>query len=41
MGEGQGTYLLYGADCMATFADSPGLCNDLDGDGIAGYPDSG
>lgn len=28
-------------DCLAAFPDSPGLCTDLDGDGIAGYPDSG
>ncbi len=29
------------SDCLATFPDSPGLCLDLDGDGYAGYPDSG
>ena len=40
-GDGEGTYLLDGADCMATFPGSPGLCTDLDGDGYAGYPDSG
>jgi hypothetical protein len=40
-GDGQGVYLLGGAQCMATFPDSPGLCSDLDGDGHAGYPDSG
>jgi hypothetical protein len=33
-------YLIGGGDCMATSPD-PGLCADLDGDGIAGYPDSG
>lgn len=40
-GDGQGVYLEYGGDCMAAFADSPGLCSDLDRDGVAGYPDSG
>ena len=40
-GDGAGTYLLFGADCMADFPDSPGLCSDLNRDGIAGYPDSG
>lgn len=41
-GDGQGTYLVGGGDCMDTFApDSTGLCSDLDGDGYAGYPDSG
>lgn len=40
-GDGTGTYLIGGADCIATFPDSPGLCSDLDGDGHAGYPDSG
>ena len=41
-GDGQGTYLLGGGDCMDTFApESSGLCSDLDGDGRAGYPDSG
>lgn len=29
------------SDCLADFPDSPGLCLDLDGDGYAGYPDSG
>ena len=41
LGTGQGTYLIGGADCLAAFPDSPGLCEDLDGDGYAGYPDSG
>lgn len=40
-GDGVGTYLLLGADCMATFPDAPQLCVDVDQDGIAGYPDSG
>lgn len=40
MSTGQGVYLIGGADCMATSPD-PALCTDLDGDGIAGYPDSG
>lgn len=29
-----------GARCMKEMSDS-GLCSDLDGDGVAGYPDSG
>jgi len=31
------------ADCVATFGaeEGDGLCFDLDGDGVAGYPDSG
>jgi len=30
-------------DCVATFGaeEADGLCFDLDGDGVAGYPDSG
>jgi hypothetical protein len=40
-GDGQGTYLSGGAACMQAFASSPELCSDLDGDGRAGYPDSG
>lgn len=40
-GDGQYTYLEGGGDCMTTFRESPGLCSDLDGDGRAGYPDSG
>ena len=40
-GNGRYTYLKGGGDCMRTFRDSPGLCSDLDGDGEAGYPDSG
>jgi hypothetical protein len=40
-GDGEGTYLIGGADCMAALPDSPELCTDLDGDGVAGYPDSG
>lgn len=39
--DGQGVYLIGGASCMAAFPESPGLCSDLDGDGRAGYPDSG
>lgn len=35
------TYLEGGADCMAALAPSTELCSDLDGDGRAGYPDSG
>lgn len=37
---GQGVYLIGGADCMASLPD-PALCIDLDGDGLAGYPDYG
>lgn len=40
-GDGQGTYLIGGADCIAALPGSPELCADLDGDGVAGYPDSG
>lgn len=40
-GDGAGTYLLFGADCMGSFPDAPELCTDLDQDGTAGYPDSG
>jgi hypothetical protein len=39
--DGQGVYLIGGAACMEAFPDNPGLCSDLDGDGYAGYPDSG
>ena len=38
-GDGQGTYLIGGAACMANAPD-PSSCTDLDGDGKAGYPDS-
>jgi hypothetical protein len=40
-GDGQGTYLIGGAECMADLNLAPSLCEDLDGDGRAGYPDSG
>lgn len=40
-GDGIGTYLLGGGDCMAQSPPSPELCADLDLDGVAGYPDSG
>ena len=36
-----GTYLIGGGDCMATFRRTPSLCTDRDGDGHAGYADSG
>ena len=39
-GDGQYEYLKNGARCMKDMSDS-GLCSDLDGDGVAGYPDSG
>lgn len=38
-GDGTGVYLTDGAACMATHPD-PSMCADLDGDGVAGYPDS-
>ena len=38
--DGQYEYLKNGARCMNGMGDS-GLCSDLDGDGVAGYPDSG
>ncbi|HMJ74755.1 MAG TPA: hypothetical protein VK507_02225 [Iamia sp.] len=38
-GDGEGVYLLGGADCVASAPDVS-LCADLDGDGYAGYPDS-
>lgn len=40
-GDGQATYLIGGAQCIASFPESPGICSDLDGDGYAGYPDTG
>jgi hypothetical protein len=39
--DGQYEYLKNGAACMKDFGDDSGLCSDLDGDGVAGYPDSG
>lgn len=38
-GDGEGVYLIAGNDCMASAPDVA-LCEDLDGDGYAGYPDS-
>ncbi len=38
-GDGTFTYLIAGNDCIASAPD-PSLCEDLDGDGYAGYPDS-
>jgi hypothetical protein len=40
-GDGSYTYLVGGAQCLAENPDSPAICSDLDGDGRAGYPDSG
>lgn len=40
-GDGTGVFLIDGADCLAAFPGSPELCTDLDGDGVAGYGDSG
>jgi hypothetical protein len=40
-GDGSYTYLEGGAQCLAENPDSPAICADLDGDGRAGYPDSG
>lgn len=37
-GDGEGVYLEGGADCAATAPDIS-ICEDLDGDGVAGYPD--
>ncbi len=37
-GDGEGVYLIGGADCVATAPDVS-ICEDLDGDGNAGYPD--
>lgn len=39
-GDGRYEYLKNGERCMKEMGDS-GLCSDLDGDGVAGYPDSG
>lgn len=41
--DGQFRYVEGYADCVATFGaeQAYGLCTDLDGDGIAGYPDAG
>lgn len=39
--DGRGTYLIGGGDCVAALGPHNGLCEDLDGDGYAGYPDSG
>src|SRR5688572_30835895 len=40
-GDGRYEYLQGGAECLEDFGADPGLCSDLDGDGVAGYPDSG
>jgi hypothetical protein len=42
-GDGQYRYIEGYADCVADLgtAEAHGLCTDLDGDGRAGYPDSG
>lgn len=37
-GDGEGVYLIGGADCAANAPDIS-VCEDLDGDGRAGYPD--
>jgi len=39
-GDGEGTYLVNGGDCLENPQDYI-ACEDLDGDGYAGYPDSG
>jgi hypothetical protein len=39
-GDGRYEYLQGGAQCLENLGDS-GLCSDLDGDGVAGYPDPG
>jgi hypothetical protein len=40
-GDGSYTYLIGGAQCLAENPGGPAICSDLDGDGRAGYPDSG
>ena len=40
-GDGEFEYLEGGADCLRKLGAGSGLCSDLDGDGRAGYPDSG
>ncbi len=40
-GDGSYTYLEGGADCKRNNKADAALCSDLDGDGEAGYPDSG
>ena len=40
-GDGRGTYLIDGAQCMRDLAEIPEMCTDLDGDGRAGYNDAG
>jgi hypothetical protein len=37
-GDGEGVYLIGGAECAANAPDIS-ICEDLDGDGEAGYPD--
>jgi hypothetical protein len=39
--DGRYEHLKGGAACMKEFGEDSGLCSDLDGDGVAGYPDSG
>jgi hypothetical protein len=39
--DGRYEYLKGGAACMKNLGEDSGLCSDLDGDGVAGYPDSG
>lgn len=40
-GDGEHELLQGGADCIKALGVESGLCSDLDGDGRAGYPDSG
>ena len=40
-GDGSGTYLTGGGECMKANKANPAMCSDLDEDGVAGYPDSG
>ena len=40
-GDGRYEYLRGGAECIKAVGVDSGLCSDLDGDGRAGYPDSG
>ena len=40
-GSGDWRYIVGWAQCVADFSGPSGSCEDLDGDGYAGYPDSG
>jgi len=40
-GDGQYVYLIGGSDCIDDNPGNPAICEDLDGDGTAGFPDQG